>query len=79
MKRFGQVVMVAIGLMLATGSAHAQTASQKWRACREAAFWNAYDCYTASGGYWDDVACGFWWNFDDVACDNALIKSVIPD
>jgi hypothetical protein len=80
MKRFAQAVVTALGMVLAVGNtAHAQTAHQTFLACRQDAYDEAFDCFIASTGYWDERACGFWWDVNDVACDMALVKSVLPD
>jgi len=80
MKRIGLAVLMAAGMVLATGgAAQAQTAHQTWLDCRADAYDEALDCFIASTGYWDERACGFWWDVNDVACDMSLLKSILPD
>lgn len=78
MKRFGRMVIAALGIMVVAGAgAHAQTPSQQWKTCRENAFWAAYDCFTDSTTYLGDVLCNTLWDADNTACDVALVKHIV--
>lgn len=78
MRRISRMFLATVGITLvASTAAQAQTPSQQWQACREDAFWAAYDCFTDSTSYMGDVLCNTLWDADNTACDIALVKHVV--